>query len=298
MDTNQLKALRAEMTAEAEKYANQHRANVAEIGRLLGEQKSLEAQTREVVRELRKFDKVYGKRLNDAPSDSSTVVGQAPKTRRRRRTKAEMEAARSAEAAAPATPKKRGRKPGPKTGKKAKSGGVKAAAKKPGPKPKAAAKPKGMSAADRKRLSHGRQAVKSGERPTMREAIRTILGGKVMHAQDVYEGLKEKGWLPNAKEPRTHVGHLLSSMNDSFERVPDKGRGYYRALSENGSTQAAPTNGSKRTTNGSKRADNGSKRARNGSKRVSNGSQRMDSMLADAGINPSGRPSEDQVAAS
>ncbi len=87
---------------------------------------------------------------------------------------------------------------------------------------------KPRSKMQKQRASEGRRAVLSGERPTLRDAMRQIMGTETMNAAMIYEGLKEKGWLPNAGNPKEYIGYSLSAMKKDFERVPDKGRGYYK----------------------------------------------------------------------
>lgn len=144
-------------------------------------------------------------------------------------------------------------KPGPKPGpKKAKPGPkpakVKASAKgpkaKPGPKPKKASKvtakasakasakgPKGKPGpkpAASKRAAQGREAVKAGLRPPIKDAMAQVMGDEVLNADTIFERLEKKGWLPNAKKPRAYIGYLLSATKERFESVPSKGRGFYR----------------------------------------------------------------------
>lgn len=111
------------------------------------------------------------------------------------------------------------------------------AAKKAEPAKKAAKSPKN-------RAAEGRRAVLAGERPTLKDAMKTVMGKNVMNSQEVYDALKAKGWLPNSNEPKNYIGYSLSSMKTDFERVPDKGRGFYRAksaASANGATKAETT---------------------------------------------------------
>jgi hypothetical protein len=133
-------------------------------------------------------------------------------------------------------------KPGPKP---------KAAAKphhKPGPKPKAKVKAKAKAkvkakAASKKapsRAAQGRREVASGKRPPIKDVISKVLGNRVLHANEIYEAIKAKGQLPNSGDPRGYIGYLLSASKTTikqggkevevplFERVHDKGRGFYK----------------------------------------------------------------------
>ncbi len=140
-------------------------------------------------------------------------------------------------------------KPGPKAAPAAKKTAVKAkpgpkpkAAKaKPGPKPKAAkAKAAPKKSASVSRAAQGRREVASGKRPPIKEVISKVLGKRVLHANEVYEAIKAKGQLPNSGDPRAYIGYLLSASKTTvtragkdvevplFERVHEKGRGFYK----------------------------------------------------------------------
>lgn len=102
-----------------------------------------------------------------------------------------------------------------------------------------------VSSAARDRATQGRRAVARGQRPSLKEAILTVMGDKTLHASDVHDALAAKGWLPDAADPRTYIGHVLSTLSDpqsegdyAFERVTEKGRGYYRAASARQATSA------------------------------------------------------------
>lgn len=116
--------------------------------------------------------------------------------------------------------------------------------KKPGPKPKVAAKT-ALKTADKNdkkpsRAAQGRREVASGKRPPIKDVIAKVLGKRVMHANTVYEAIKEKGQLPNSGDPRGYIGYLLSASKVTisrggkdvevplFERVHEKGRGFYK----------------------------------------------------------------------
>jgi len=102
-------------------------------------------------------------------------------------------------------------------------------AKKPAAKAPAAKKP-AAKARDNAQAARGRAEVKAGLRPTIKEAMTQVMTDKTMNAAEIYDLLKAKGWLPSANDPRGYIAYLLSSFKDRFERMPDKGRGYYRVL--------------------------------------------------------------------
>ena len=135
---------------------------------------------------------------------------------------------------------KRGRKPGKKVAKKATKKAAAPKAKKAAKKATKKAAPKAKAKKGRKptknvAAAEGRRAVARGDRPVLKEAMKTVMGDKVMAAQDIVDGLKAKGWLPNAKDPRTYISFTLSAQKDAFERTEK--RGYYR-VRKNG--KAAP----------------------------------------------------------
>lgn len=329
MDTTQLTQIRAGLLATVEKNATRHREILAQITTLTTEQTSIEASLRDAAEELRNFDDVFGKRLTSAGvkveqpgavkapvAVKERTAGLKGRANGSKRTATPTETKRAA-SKKPATTVKRAAT-APKAPAKTKNGGAKKAAKtKNGGEAKVKASGKKTTGVSRALL--GRRAVASGERPSIKEAIRKVMGNKAMSAQEVYDALKEKGWLPNAKDPRMHVGHILSSLSvsdgDEFQRVPEKGRGFYRLTrtdegngsKRNGSKRAAATtNGSKRAaavTNGSKRAAaNGSKHeakrtaaASNGSKRNGSKKESTDDILEAAGINVRRRSTEATV---
>jgi uncharacterized C2H2 Zn-finger protein len=140
--------------------------------------------------------------------------------------------------------------------------------KKPGPKPKVAAKT-ALKTADKNdkkpsRAAQGRREVASGKRPPIKDVIAKVLGKRVMHANTVYEAIKEKGQLPNSGDPRGYIGYLLSASKVTisrggkdvevplFERVHEKGRGFYKnrgvaatATTASVKTSAAPVKAAK-----------------------------------------------------
>lgn len=71
-----------------------------------------------------------------------------------------------------------------------------------------------------------------GERPTLVEAIKIVMGNKTMNAEAVLAALTEKGWAPGAQDKKTYTSYLLSSNKDIFGRVPEKGRGFYCVLDQ------------------------------------------------------------------
>jgi hypothetical protein len=78
------------------------------------------------------------------------------------------------------------------------------------------------------RAAVGRREVADGRRPKIRDAMVTVMGTNIMNALSIYEDLKVRDWLPNSSNPRAYIAYLLSSFSETFERVPSKGRGYYR----------------------------------------------------------------------
>jgi len=93
---------------------------------------------------------------------------------------------------------------------------------------KAAAKVKAAKPAKEVKAAKAEKPAKTGDRPTLVEAIKIVMGNKVMNAEAVLAALTEKGWAPGAQDKKTYTSYLLSSNKDVFERVPDKGRGFYR----------------------------------------------------------------------
>lgn len=80
------------------------------------------------------------------------------------------------------------------------------------------------------RVGVARRAVATGERPALKHAIAAVLrdAGKALSADEVFEELKKRSWLPNAKQPRQYVGHALSTYKEMYVRDPEKGRGFYK----------------------------------------------------------------------
>lgn len=65
---------------------------------------------------------------------------------------------------------------------------------------------------------------KHQDRPPLKIAVAIVIGKETMNASQVLEGLQERGWAPNASNPRAFIAYLLSSAQ-LFER---QRRGYYR----------------------------------------------------------------------
>lgn len=173
------------------------------------------------------------------------------------------------------------KKPGPKP--KAKPEGTveePKVRKKPGPKPKPKAeKEAAPKTAGASRAAEGRRAVARGDRPSLKHAIVQVMGTDVCNAEEVYKRVAAKGWLPSASDPKQYIGYTLSSQKEVFDRVPAKGRGFYRVKAEASAsveetvedvkTEEKPE--TKRDTNGT-------------SKRASS----TDEVLAEAGISLGG----------
>lgn len=185
---------------------------------LAADLKAKQAAADEAKDKLTKFDSIFG---SAAPAKKKP--GPKPK---------------AATEAAPAKPKG---KPGPKPkGKPAAETPAKPKGK-PGPKPKAEKASKGETskAAGKSRAAEGRRAVARGERPPIKQAMAQVMGGDTCNPAMVAERLAAKGWTPAAADPKTYCGYMLSSNKDMFERVPAKGRGFYRV--KDGVSTAAST---------------------------------------------------------
>jgi len=119
----------------------------------------------------------------------------------------------------PAAPKgKPGRKPKPKD----ESAADPKPKGKPGPKPKVA----GLS-----RAAEGRRQVANGERPKLHDAMAVTAGDRIVNADTLFEEMQVLGWLPNSSDPRGYISYTFSSAKEVFEKVPAKGRGFYRVVS-------------------------------------------------------------------
>lgn len=97
------------------------------------------------------------------------------------------------------------------------------------------------------RQSEGRNEVREGKRPSLKNAMIKVMGNKVMTKVQVFEALKAKNWLPKSNNPLSYVGYALSAMKTKdkrrplFERVAEQGRGHYRACPDELSTVEAST---------------------------------------------------------
>jgi outer membrane biosynthesis protein TonB len=114
----------------------------------------------------------------------------------------------------------------------------------PAKKTKAApAKKTAAKAKDHTLAAKGRAEVKAGLRPAIKDAMTQVMADKTMNAAEIHTLLAEKSWLPSANDPRAYIGYLLSSFKDRFERVPEKGRGFYRVKGTKAETKS---NGAKK----------------------------------------------------
>jgi hypothetical protein len=103
-------------------------------------------------------------------------------------------------------------------------------------------KPQTSSPGMQARASAGRRDVAAGKRPAIRQAIIDVMGTDVLDATAVTERLKERGWLPNSKDPKRYVGYVMSSLPGTFLRIKGK-RGFYRvqrATAPKSKKKAAP----------------------------------------------------------
>lgn len=128
------------------------------------------------------------------------------------KTKAPKKAAAKKAAAKKAAPKKTAKKAAAK-----KAPAKKAAAKKTGAKKKAATKKNGAAAAE------GRRQVALGLRPSLRASMVRVMGNQSLNAGEVLDLLKDKGWMPQGKDPRGAVLYMMNKHPNTFERV-DRGR--------------------------------------------------------------------------
>ena len=77
----------------------------------------------------------------------------------------------------------------------------------------------------------GREEVRTGKRPPIKEAMTLVMDSKVCNADQVFALLKEKKWLLSSNNPRGYIAYLLPTCKHHFERAPEKGRGFYRVKS-------------------------------------------------------------------
>ncbi len=127
----------------------------------------------------------------------------------------------------------------------AKATPLKALPAKRGPKAKASAAPtpakKSTSkAAPSNRAIKGRDEVRNGMRPPVKDAIRLILGTTTMRSRDITAELIARGWKPQSGNLASYVPYVLSNgskthdnkghkLNPVFESVnTGEGRGFYR----------------------------------------------------------------------
>jgi len=90
------------------------------------------------------------------------------------------------------------------------------------------AKPSKARSSVNARVAAGRRAQASGARPKFKDALAIVMGADVCNATDILERLKAQNWVPDSNEPRAYIQYALSATKDAFEKVPAKGRGFYR----------------------------------------------------------------------
>ncbi len=66
-------------------------------------------------------------------------------------------------------------------------------------------------------------------RPSLPWAMQIIIkeAGRPLSGTEVFEGLKERNWVPNSKNPRAYVSRILSGSPQVFVRDAKLGRGHY-----------------------------------------------------------------------
>lgn len=141
----------------------------------------------------------------------------------------------------------------PKTPKAAKKAAVKTSGKAPKAAKKVAAKAAGKRGAKpakkaaakkakgRRAQKAGLKALAEGKRPLFKMALATVMGGEAMNPTMVLEALEKRGWAPSSNNPKNYINLVLNSNHDWFEKVPAKGRGFYRVLADKrGLTSAEP----------------------------------------------------------
>jgi len=120
----------------------------------------------------------------------------------------------------------------------------KTAPKKAKAEPKAKAAPKAKPAKPTKEegkgnISKGRRAVARGDRPKLVDSVAIVMGKEVMSAAEVIEGLKKRGWTPEASNLPAYISFVLSSnQEDVFERT---GRGRYKVIHPEKYAKGAPS---------------------------------------------------------
>jgi hypothetical protein len=244
-----------DMTTEFQSFRNKLEAIVEakKTALLAAKQEYDEAATK-----LNEFVKTFGGEAKakvkgkPGPKPKAVVPPVAVKAKAKGKPGPKPKAAKAAPAAKPAKAApavkevkakgKPGPKPKAKPAKAAKE--VKASAK---AKPAKAAKGKKTPAkSENRRAAEGRAAVAKGLRPPIKDAIAQVMGDKTMNATEIFDILKGKNWLPNANDPRNYIAYVLSSSKSHFERVANRGRGFYKvkgvvASADNGkSKKAAP----------------------------------------------------------
>jgi hypothetical protein len=90
-----------------------------------------------------------------------------------------------------------------------------------------------VSTSTKKKKKHKKAApptrpikIASGKPPRIIDAIQIVMRNKDMKAQQIYELLKAKGWLPNSRDPMGYIRFTLSSEGEIFQRK-DGERGVY-----------------------------------------------------------------------
>ena len=207
-----IEQLRDTLAKDVLREKNEYEKQVIEFRRLSDNVKTAEASIRTKVQFLTKLEAAV--RVLDTADDVVSTARNTEKVRTKATTKATKSAGQSNKDAAtvkPSTPKVQNRRGGSST-------------------------------------AEGRRAVAEGRRPPIKDAISKVMGNKTMTIGDIFDGLKEKGWLPNSNEPRQYISYLLSTSKDRFERAPNGGRGIYRVKSGATST-TAPKKTQTETTN-------------------------------------------------
>ena len=75
----------------------------------------------------------------------------------------------------------------------------------------------------------GTPIMQTQDRPPLGQTILEVMGADICNSEEVLRRLSQKGWAPDAKDPKMYVGYMLSSSKDKFEHVKSKGRGFYRS---------------------------------------------------------------------
>ncbi len=121
---------------------------------------------------------------------------------------------------------------------------------KPGPKPKAAEPaPQAPQTKPAKKPGKpgpkvkGKPGKKPGQtpfttgakdRPSLLQALKTVMGSEELSVTEIYQRMGAKGWLPASANPRNYIGSYLPSRTNDFERLPHLGQGYYRVRQNHG----------------------------------------------------------------